>query len=102
MDITTNGQTLILGGGFDVRSTAEVRGAIYELLRRSRGDVVLDISRVDSIDVTALKVIAAASRRAKRAQRHVILRGACPAVRRMLHLTHLIRVVELERERLAV
>jgi hypothetical protein len=28
----------------------------------------------------------------------MVLRGACPAVRRMLHLTHLIRLVELERD----
>ncbi len=102
MDITTDGRILVLCGGFDVRSTAEVRNAIDEHLRSFAGDVTLDITRVDTVDVTALKVIAAASRRANRARRHLLLRGACPAVRRMLHLTHLIRVVELEREPVAV
>jgi hypothetical protein len=47
--------------------------------------------------VTALKVLAFATRRASIEGHHLVLRGAGPAVRRLLHLSHLIRVVDLDR-----
>ena len=100
--ISTDGQVLMLGGDLDVRSTSEVRAAVHRHLREHGADadgrVIVDISGVVSIDATALKVIAAASRQARHRGARVVLRGACPAVRRMLHLTHLIRVVDLERD----
>ena len=106
VDISTDGPVLVLGGDLDVRSTGEVRTAVYDHLRVHGSDldgrVVVDISRVESVDATALKVLAAASRQARRYGVRVILRGACPAVRRMLHLTHLIRLIEVERDPLAV
>jgi anti-anti-sigma factor len=96
--ISTDGPTLVLSGDFDVRSTGDVRDAIYEHLGDHPGDLVIDVSAVETVDLTALRVLGAASRQASRHGRRIVLRGACPAVRRMLHLTHLIRVVELERE----
>ena len=97
MDILTDGPTLVLSGDFDVRSTFQVRTAIYEHLEGHDEDVVIDLSEVDSIDVTALKVLAVATREAGRSGHHLVLRGCGPAVRRMLHLSRLIRVVEVER-----
>lgn len=104
MKITTDGPTLVLSGDLDVRSTSEVRNAIYDALGRADDStaVTIDLTGVDSIDLTALKVIAAASRNAARVGRRVVVRGACPAVLRMLHISHLIRVVEVEREPIAV
>ena len=98
MDILTDGPTLVLSGDFDVRSTMEVRTAIYEHLDGHDEDVVVDLTDVDSVDVTALKVLAVATREATRAGHHLVLRGCGPAVRRLLHLSRLMRVVELERE----
>lgn len=93
---------LRLAGDLDVRSTAAVRSAVHDLLRDQGADlvqpVVVDITAVGSVDATALRVLAAASRQAQRHGVRLVLRGACPAVRRMLHLTHLIRVIEVERE----
>ncbi len=97
MDIQTDGQTLALSGSFDARSTWEVRTAIYELLDGQDQDVVIDLSEVEFVDVTALRVLAVATRQASRRGRHLTLRGCNGAVRRLLHMTHLIRVVELER-----
>jgi len=97
MDISNDGAILVLAGDFDVRSTMEVRTAIYEHLDGCDHDMVVDLSGVDTVDVTALKVLAAATRSAERRGRHLTLRGAGPAVRRLLHISHLIRVVELER-----
>ncbi|WP_121258026.1 STAS domain-containing protein [Nocardioides ferulae] len=97
MDITTDGATLVLSGYFDGRSTAQVRDAIYERLYAHDSDVVIDLSLVDSVDVTALKVLAAATRNAERVGHHVRLRGCQPTVRRLLHLSRLARAVEVER-----
>lgn len=97
MEIVTDGPLLVLSGDFDVRSTWEVRNAVYELLA-VHDHVVVDLSGVDTVDVTALKVLAAASRQAVREGQHLTLRGCNGAVRRLLHLTRLIRVVELDRQ----
>ena len=96
MDIVTDGPVLLLAGDFDVRSTWEVRNAVYEALA-AHDHVVVDLTDVASVDVTALKVLAAASRQAAREGHHLTLRGCNGAVRRLLHMTHLIRVVEVER-----
>jgi anti-anti-sigma factor len=97
MDIITDGPTLVLAGAFDVRSTMEVRNALYEMLALHDGDVVVDLTGVDTIDLTALKVLAVATRQATRDGHHLTLRGCRPAVRRLLHMSRLIRVVEVER-----
>ena len=99
MKITTDGATLVLSGDFDVRSTWMVRSAIYDhLATQGEGNVHIDLSDVRLVDLTALKVLAVATREASRAGQHLTLRGCGPAMRRLLHLSHLIRVVELERE----
>jgi len=91
MRITTDGPTLLLSGDFDVRSTGEVRNAVYDHLRSNDEGAI-------TIDLTALKVLAVASRFALRDGQLIVLRGTCPAVRRMLHLSHLIRFFEIERD----
>jgi anti-anti-sigma factor len=104
MDIKHDGPTLVLVGDVDARTSSEVRSAIYDHLHceyvaeHPESAVAIDLSAVDHVDLVALRVIAVASRTAARSGRRVVLRGACPAVRRMLHLTHLIRAVELENE----
>ena len=98
MEIVTDGSTLVLSGDFDVRSTWEVRAAIYGHLEEHDEDVVIDLTDVYAVDVTALKVLAVATRQAVRAGHHLTLRGCGPSVRRMLHISRLIRVVEVERQ----
>jgi anti-anti-sigma factor len=101
MDITTayadGAATLVLTGDFDVRSTWLVREAIYEHLQGHDEDVVVDMTGVDAIDLTALRLLAVATRRAGRTGHHLTLRGCGPAVRRMLHLTRLAHAVDVER-----
>ena len=97
MEIMTDGPTLVLSGDFDVRSTWEVRNAIYDHLEGHDEDVVIDLTDVTTIDMTALKVLAVATRQATRDGHHLTLRGCGPSVRRMLTLTRLGRMVEVER-----
>ena len=96
MDIVTDGPTLVLSGDFDGRSTFEVRSALHRRLAFPEHEIVVDLTGVDSVDVPALRVLAFASQQAARTGHIVRLRGCGPAVRRMLHLTRLIRFVELE------
>jgi anti-anti-sigma factor len=94
VDILSDGPVLVLTGDLDVRSTMQVRRAVQELLG-SYDEVAIDLSGVDSADVTALKMLAAATVQAIRDGHHLTLRHPSPAVRRMLHISHLARVVEV-------
>ena len=92
MDIISDGPTLVLSGDFDVRSTWEVRAAIYDALEGHDEDVVIDLSEVDD----RRRHRAPGARRGHRAGRAATVTtsrcaAAGPAVRRMLHLSHLIR-----------
>jgi anti-anti-sigma factor len=98
MEVVSRGHVLVLSGDFDVRSTLEVRTAIYAHLRGHDQDVVLDLTGVATVDLTALRVLAVATRQATRGGHHLTLRGCRPAVRRMLHLSRMMRFVEVERE----
>ena len=96
MDIVTDGPTVVLSGDFNGRSTFEVRSALHRQLSTPEHEIVVDLTDVESVDVPALRVLAFASHEAARTGHHVTLRGCGPAVRRMLHLTRLMRFVELE------
>ena len=97
MDIVSDGHTLVLHGDFDVRSTWEVRNAIYERLEGLDDDVVIDMTDVTAIDVTALRLLAVATRAAWLSGHHLTVRNPGPAVRRMAHLTRLAHAIEVER-----
>lgn len=97
MQVSTSGATVILAGRFDVRSTGQVREVLYQQINQSRDDVIVDLSGLESIDATALKVLAAATRVMERSGRHLILRGCTPGLRRIIALTRLHRLVQIER-----
>jgi anti-anti-sigma factor len=94
VDIMSDGPVLVLAGDLDVRSTMEVRTAVQELLH-TYDEVSIDLSGVESADVTALRVLAAATLQAIRDGHHLTLRHPSGAVRRMLHMSHLARIVEV-------
>ena len=94
MDIMSDGPVLVLSGDLDVRSTMQVRTAVRDLLG-CYDEVTIDLSGVESADVTALRVLAAATVQAIRDGNHLTLRQPSPAVRRMLHMSHLARIVQV-------
>ena len=98
MDITWDGDTLVLHGAFDVRSTWEARAAIYERLDGPDAEVVVDMTGVTTIDITALRLLAVATRYAWLHGHHLTIRNPGPAVRRMTHLTRLAHAIEVERD----
>lgn len=97
MEIITDGPTLVLSGDFDARSTWQVRAALQEQMEGYERDVVIDLSDVTLVDMTAMKLLAAASITAGQHGHHLTLRGCRPAVRRLMHLSRLARFVEVER-----
>jgi anti-anti-sigma factor len=96
MQLTTDGNTLVLTGSLDVRCTAELRAAVYHLLAQRTGDIRVEISGVESVDLTTLKMLAVANRTAEREGRRVVLSGGTPGVRRLLHLSHLRSMIPVE------
>lgn len=98
MEVFKIGSTLALAGRFDGRSSSMVREALYTHIDETTDDVVIDLSEVESLDSTALKLLGAASHYLERGGRHLVLRGCTPAVRRVLTFTRLRRLFQLERQ----
>lgn len=96
LKIIDEGPCLVLCGDFDGRSTREARVAIYRHLAEHDGDVSIDCAEVGAVDLTALRLLAVATRQAHAEGRRMILRGCTPAVRRMLHLSRLYGLLEVE------
>lgn len=91
------GPVLVLSGALDVRYTAELRDSLYALIERAGGAVVVvDLTAVYSVDMTALRLLAVANRTAERQGVRLVLRGASSGIRRLLHLTHLRAMVRVE------
>lgn len=96
MELHREGATVRLRGQLDGRSTAELRDVLYAQLDSASGDVVLDLAEVESVDLTALRMIAVTSRYAALQGRRLLLRDCSPLVRRLLHLSHLRCLIEFD------
>ena len=96
----TDDEALVLAfsGPLDGRCSSEVREQLYAHIgRHPDEDVVVDLSRVESIDATALRLLAVAALRVERAGRRIVLRGCSPALRRVFAFGGWRRLFLLER-----
>lgn len=91
------GRVLALLGRLDVHSAADVRLACAAAVSAGAGELVLDLSAVQTVDPTGLGVLVGAHRRAGRAGRTLVLRDVPPPVRRLLVRTRLDRVLQQSR-----
>jgi anti-anti-sigma factor len=88
---------LAVGGRLDVRSAADARTVLHSAVDSGRGDLVLDLTELDSWDATGLGVIMEAHRRAGRANRRLVLRGVPPQMERLLIAIRLHRILTIDR-----
>lgn len=88
---------LAVGGRLDVRSAADARTVLHSAVDSGRGDLVLDLTELDSWDATGLGVIMEAHRRAGRVNRRLVLRGVPPQMERLLIATRLHRILTIDR-----
>ncbi|CAM5581147.1 Anti-sigma factor antagonist OS=Streptomyces fumanus OX=67302 GN=GCM10018772_51480 PE=3 SV=1 [Streptomyces fumanus] len=73
MHIRGDHAELVVGGRLDVRSAADARTVLHSAVDDGAGDLVLDLSELDSWDATGLGVIMGAHRRAGRCGRRLAL-----------------------------
>ncbi len=99
MHALNHGDPLAFSGRLDGRTSAEVRDQLYAHIESHPDqDVVVDLTRVEAVDATALRLLAAAAYRVNQAGRHVVLRGCSPVLRRGLAAAGWRRLFLLERE----
>ncbi|WP_344445560.1 STAS domain-containing protein [Kitasatospora nipponensis] len=87
---------LALEGRLDVGSAADVRARLHQAVDGGSGDLVLDLSGLDSWDATGLGVIMGTHRRAGRIGRRLVLRAVPAQLQRLLVATRLHRILAVE------
>lgn len=98
MEVIAHDAAIELAGQLDGRCSAELRVALYEHIRRHADEnVVVDLTRVESIDVTVFKLLTAAAVRLERGGCKVVLRGCSPSLRRVFAFSGWRRHFLLER-----
>lgn len=96
---TARDEAIALSGHLDGRCTAELRETLYShIAAHPDEDVVVDVSDVESLDMTALQLLVTVALRVEQAGRHLVLRGCSPAMRRILAVRRWRRLFWLERE----
>lgn len=97
MRMVTPQTVLRVSGRLDGTSVSEAREQLHTAIATTDGDIVLDITDVEWVDVTALAVLVDGHRRLRSQDRRLVLRGCGPRVRRALAVTRLSRVMAIER-----
>lgn len=91
---------VVLEPHLDVRTVGALRDRLHDVLAQAAGDVVLDMTVVESIDATGLGMLTALHLRCERAGVRLVLRSCPRDIRRVLAVTRLNRILHLERSHL--
>jgi anti-sigma B factor antagonist len=87
---------VVFEGCLDVTTAPDARLALHSAIDSGAGPLVLDLSRVETLDASGLGVLVGAHRRAVRSGRTLLLRNVPPHVMRLLWVTRLQRVLHVE------
>ncbi|QMU72516.1 STAS domain-containing protein [Streptacidiphilus sp. P02-A3a] len=96
MRIRGDHDELAIEGRLDVRTAADARSVLHRAVDHGHGDLVLDLSALDSWDATGLGVLMGTHRRAGRCGRRMVLRGVPAQLQRLLVATKLHRILAIE------
>jgi anti-anti-sigma factor len=96
MRITGDHGGLAIAGRLDVRTAADARTRLHRAVDGGQGDLVLDLSELESWDATGLGVIMGTHRRAGRLGRRLVLRAVPAQLQRLLVATRLHRILAVE------
>ena len=87
------GQEVSVSGRLDVNSVAAVRLALYAILDRGHGDLLIHLAQAEVHDATGLGVIVGIHHRAYGVGRRLVLVDVSPRLDRLLRASHLHRVL---------
>ena len=90
-------QVIDLVSRVDATTVTELRRTLQAAIDLGVGDLVVDLSAVTVLDAAGLGMLVAAHRRANRAGRRLVLRSVPSSVGRVLAMTRLHRVLNVER-----
>lgn len=81
-----DGSGLAVEGDVDFRSLETFARAIAEAIEEQPGDVLVDLSGLDFVEVSGMRVLAEAARRLGQDNRRLVLRGLAPHLRPVLRV----------------
>ncbi len=87
---------VLLDGRLDAASVAVARELLSRAVDAGAGDVVLDCSGVECVDVTGLGLLTSMHRRLRSHNRRLVLVDCRPQVRRALAVTRLSRILPVQ------
>jgi anti-anti-sigma factor len=90
-------QVIHLVARVDATTVTELRRMLQSAIDHGDGDLVVDVGEVTVLDAAGLGMLVAAHRRAGRAGRRLVLRSVPSSVGRVLAMTRLHRVLNVER-----
>lgn len=93
-----HGQVVHVVGRLDVHSVPDVRSALHAAVDAGRGELVVHVDGIVVADATGLGVFVGAHRRAQRLGRRLVLRSVPLPALRLLRVTRLHRVLQVEDE----
>ena len=83
-------ETITLSENIGIKNIKEFHLQLLEILRRE-GSLILDFSRVKSIDLSLAQVLMASRRFFKSNRKKLKLKNVCAVVRKQLQLTGLVK-----------
>ena len=96
VEVGTGATVLTVTGEVDLRTAPELRSHIEHVLDEGTSRLIVDLGAVDFLDSTGLSVLVGAHKRLARSGGRLIVANAPEIVTRVLSITGLDRVFELQ------